>query len=174
LKFGLADRFSNSGYRIPLLVMKALRGGVPLSEEVLVRLQSHGDVIREMRNGRIDAACVASDTLARSIYRDAVDPIPWPQDSRLKKMWTETFPSVAYGWREDLPGPLQITIENNFRSYPWKGDTVFMTAYNKSYSPVSVGGVVALTNFFNVWTNVIAIAQEFDKEFPLQIQSTPQ
>ena len=150
--FGLGDNTSQTGNWIPRLVLGDSPSGV-LNDRNTLRLPSHGDLIVAVADNGIQAACVASDALARHERIKRVKPLDWTAETEFAVLQTN-FPSVSIGWRDDLPAALQTCIAETLESHDWRTDDSFRTAFSDFYR-TNVTGVRRIERFFETWDNVI-------------------
>jgi len=160
LVVGLGDTTSTSNYRIPRLAL--LQAGIKPRTKLY---ESQGDLITAVAlDNDIFAACVASDVLDRSDDKIALKPVPW--GSGADPTWTNSFPSVSIGWRNDLAAPVQLCIASALTQHTWTPkDYRLRLAYtarsSKNEGP-QTGGFRTIEDFSVMWTNAIKVKEAFD------------
>jgi len=70
------------------------------------------------------------------------------------------FPTISFGWRSDIPVPLQICIANTFKEHSWSNDISFLDGYNRRLHQPGVTGIAPVGDFFQEWKDVIQKVRE--------------
>jgi hypothetical protein len=158
LTLGVGDSNSLSSFMIMRLSTNALK-----ARWTSVPCGAQNDLIDGIVKENFDIAVIADDALARylAMYPENADKIQerdWP--SNLVSAWGNEFPSFTFGWRNDLPIPLQLCIAKTFNEHDWLGDTNFMSHFKRGFPEAGI--VVPLTNCYNLWSNAISIKRELD------------
>jgi len=121
----LTEPGSNSGYRSPLLLMRAA-GLLPERDYLLRYSGGHDGSIERIASGEAVAAGVASDVLARAVARGVIG----AEGAGYRVLdKSEAFPSAAMGYPHDLDPALVAKIRTANLDFNWAG-----TALEKEFA----------------------------------------
>jgi len=84
-----------------------------------VHTGSHSHSIKQMSEGKLDAACVANDLLARAV---AVGDIKADQYRSIYK--SSSFPPLCLGTAHDLPTEMAAQIKKTFQDFRFEGTSL--------------------------------------------------
>jgi phosphonate transport system substrate-binding protein len=111
----LTDPFSNSGFRVPLVMLKNA-GLLPVRDYNIRYSGGHSDSITRLNNAEASIVFVASDILARDLARGSL------VAERYRKLAeSEKFPSAAMGYAHNLSPDLAAKVREAILSFPWAG-----------------------------------------------------
>ena len=112
----LTEPNSNSGYKLPLVVMRE-NGMVPPSDYLIRYSQGQVQSIDGIKSKQYEAAAVASDVLTR---QEAAGKIA-PSDYKVLYTSDQTFPGAALGMAYNLKPALAEQIRSTLLSFDWQG-----------------------------------------------------
>src|SRR5262249_32214370 len=154
---------SHSSYRVPMLVFQAYPGIISGDTNPAANLE-HGNLIAEVGADGFFSACVASDVLERSPRKGEVKVLDWPASGPLQKLGfdfvTNSFPSISIGWRNDLPMPLQLFLEDAFKNYAWDKYIGFTSVFQYNNNPID--GIIETSFWDDRWQVVYDTKKRID------------
>ena len=110
---------SNSGYKAPSALLKALYGMEAGKDFEPVFSGKHDNSILGVANKDYPAAAIANSVLFRMIERDVIK-----ADQIVSIYKSQTFPTTGYGLVYNLKPELQEKIQEAFRTFKWEGSTL--------------------------------------------------
>jgi phosphonate transport system substrate-binding protein len=140
-RIALTDRLSNSGFKVPLVLLKDEFGLQPERDFMWSFTFSHDESIRGIAAGDFEAAPVASDMLARAISHGEIKP------EQFRTIYeSERFPPAALGYVYNLKPELAEKVVEVFSTFKWPG-----TALEKEFAPANVSAFVPI-NYKDDWS----------------------
>jgi phosphonate transport system substrate-binding protein len=131
----LTEPTSNSGYKAPLVLLRANFGLEPLNDVLLRYSGSHEASIEGLVNGKYEAAAVASDMLAHAIAHGDIKP------NAYRTIYTsESFPTASLGYIYNLKPELAQKVKDAMLSFDWKDTPLaehFTTDKRTTFVPVN-------------------------------------
>jgi phosphonate transport system substrate-binding protein len=145
----LTEPSSNSGYKAPLVLLRANFGLVPLNDVLLRYSGSHEASIEGIASGKYEAAAVAADLLARAVIDGTI------KTNQYRSIYSsESFPTAGLGYVYNLKPELAQKVRDALMSYDWKGTPLeerFKQSSQTRFLPV---------NYKNDWSLIRRIDDE--------------
>jgi phosphonate transport system substrate-binding protein len=110
---------SNSGARAPMVILKEKFSLLPGRDYKYVHTGGHSHSIKQMSEGKLDAACVANDLLASAV---AAGSIKADQYRSIYK--SASFPPLCLGMAHDLPSDVAAAIKKTFADFRFEGTSL--------------------------------------------------
>lgn len=110
---------SNSGYKVPSLLLRSEAGLEPQKDYSTVFSGTHENSILGVARKDYDAAAIANEVMHRMRARGVVS-----QDQTLTIYKSETFPTAGFGFAHNLKPELAARIRKAFFSFSWHGTTL--------------------------------------------------
>lgn len=133
-ELALTDPGSNSGYKAPLVLIKADFGLMPGKDFGVRYSGGHEESIRSIADGTYQAAAVASDVLDRKVAAGDIKP------EQFKVIYkSESFPTAAVGYAHDLSPELADKIRAAIFAFRFPGtsmDKLFAGTGQDRFVPV--------------------------------------
>ena len=132
----LTEPGSNSGFKVPLVLLNNDKGLVPGKDFVVRYSGGHEASIRGIADKTFQAAAVASDVLKRVM---AEEPAAIKKEQFRVIYESEDFPTAGFGYVHDLKPELAEKVKQAFFSFQWKGTGVereFAASEQTKFAPV--------------------------------------
>lgn len=132
----VTDTGSNSGYRSPLLLLRAA-GLLPERDYLLRYSGGHDGSIERVASGEAVAAAVASDVLARAVAKGTIgkEGVGYRVIAQ-----SEAFPSAAFGYPHNLSPEIAAKLRTATLDFNWAGtglEREFAASGKNKFVPVN-------------------------------------
>lgn len=122
---GFVALSSNSGAKAPMVALKEEFGMLPGRDYKYVIVGEHIRSVRELIEGKHDAACVANDLLRRAEAAGELD------KTKYRSLYvSKPFPPLCFGVPHHLPPDLRAAVTKAFAEFPFAD-----TSVGKRYVP---------------------------------------
>jgi phosphonate transport system substrate-binding protein len=130
----LTEPTSNSGWKVPMIVLLRDFQLQPVRDFDVVYSGSHADSIRGTASGQYEVAAVASDEVALAVARDEI------KEDDIRVIYSsEPFCNNAFGVPHNLKPELVEAIRTAFVTYPWEDTRIkdeFATIGADRFKPI--------------------------------------